>query len=64
MSLEALNKARRIIAHHSDLLNNSVIKSIVPEIMRLVENLRSSLSKNAVVTLNELALKMKRGLDS
>ena len=59
-----MNKARRIIAHHSDLLNNSVIKSIVPEIMRLVENLRSSLSKNAVVTLNELALKMKRGLDS
>lgn len=64
MSFEALNKARRIIAHHSDLLNSSVIKSIVPEIMRLVENLRSSLSKNAVVTLNELALKMKRGLDS
>ena len=36
----------------------------MPDVMRLVENLRSSLSKNAVLTLNELALKVKKGLDS
>lgn len=32
--------------------------------MKLVENLRSTLSKNAVVTLNEMAAKIKRGLDT
>ena len=63
MGMEALNKVKRIIAHHSELLTASVLKSIVPEIMRFVENLRSSLSKNAVMTLNELALRVKKGLD-
>jgi hypothetical protein len=62
--MEALNKAKRIVAHHSELLTSAVVKSIVPEVMRLVENLRSSLSKNAVMTLNDLALKVKKGLDS
>lgn len=62
--MEALNKIKRIVAHHSELLTSSIIKSIVPDIMRLVENLRSSLSKNAVMTLNELALKVKKALDS
>ncbi len=50
--MEALNKIKRIVAHHSELLTSSIIKSIVPDIMRLVENLRSSLSKNAVMALN------------
>lgn len=59
-----MNKIKRVIAHHSELLTNSALKIIVPEVMRLVENLRSSLSKNAVVTLNDLALKVKKGLDS
>lgn len=32
--------------------------------MRLAESLRSSLSKNAVITLNEMSNKMKRVLDT
>jgi hypothetical protein len=32
--------------------------------MRLVESLRSNLSKNAVITLNDLSNKMKKGLDT
>ena len=36
----------------------------MPEIMKLVESLRSNLSKNAVITLNEISIKMKKMLDS
>ena len=41
-----------------------MLKIISPEIMRLVESLRSSLSKNAVITLHDLSNKVKKMLDS
>ena len=37
---------------------------LMPDIIKLIESLRSNLSKNAVITLNELSNKMKRMLDS
>ena len=49
---EALNKLRRIIENHSDILTHASIRVLSPEIIRLVESLRSNLSKNAVITLN------------
>jgi len=55
---------RRITKHHSDLLNSAVLKSIVPDIAKMSESLRSTLSKNAVILLNELVTTMKRAFDS
>ena len=52
VSFEALNKTKRIVFHHKEYLTQPVLKILVPEIVRHIENLRSSLSKNAVVTLN------------
>lgn len=49
---EALLKLRRIIENHSEILNHSNLRLIMPEILRLVESLRSNLSKNAAITLN------------
>lgn len=34
------------------------------EVLSLVENLRSSLAKNAMIALSEISEKMKRGLDT
>lgn len=55
---------RRIIFHHSDLLVGSTTKALIPDIMKLSESLRSTLSKTAVVVINELAFKVKKQLDS
>lgn len=64
VSNEALNKFRRIIMHHADLLTSGTLKSATPDLMKLAESLRSTLSKNALVVLNELSSKMKKALDS
>lgn len=61
---ESLIKLRRIIMYHSDLLNVVLVKSLVGDIMRHVESLRSSLAKCAVITINELSNATKKALDS
>lgn len=61
---DSLMKLRRIIHFHSDFLNVVVVKSLAADIMKHVESLRSSLSKNAVITINELSNAMKKALDS
>lgn len=61
---EALTKMRRLIRHHSDLLVGGTVKALVPDIMKLSESLRSTLSKSAVIVINELSSKLKRQLDS
>ncbi len=42
----------------------STTKALMPDIMKLSESLRSTLSKTAVVVINEMADKLKRQLDS
>ena len=37
---------------------------IIPDVMRLSESLRSTLSKSALVVVNELSIKLKRQLDT
>jgi hypothetical protein len=37
---------------HSELLNVVIVKPLAGDIMKHVESLRSSLSKNAVMTIN------------
>jgi hypothetical protein len=61
---EALTKMRRFIRHHSDLLIGPTVKAVVPDVMKLSESLRSTLSKSAVIVINELSNKLKRQLDS
>lgn len=36
---------------------------IMPEVLKLVESLRSSLSKNAMITLAELCEALKKAMD-
>lgn len=50
--------------YHSEFLNVVVVKSLVGDIMRHVESLRSSLAKSAVITINELSNATKKALDS
>lgn len=52
VSFEALNKLRRIIENHAELIVSPFIHSIVQDTLKLVESARSSLSKNAMITLN------------
>lgn len=51
---DALNLVRRFIKNHDDefgvLYEN--LPTIMPEVLKLVESLRSSLSKNAMITLS------------
>jgi hypothetical protein len=49
---DSLMKLRRIIRHHSDCLNAVTVKAVAIDVMRHVESLRSSLSKNAAITIN------------
>jgi hypothetical protein len=64
VSNEALNKFRRIVIHHSELLTVPNLKIATPDLMRLAESLRSTLSKNALGVLNELSGRVKKSLDS
>lgn len=52
-----------MIENHSEIISQPVIRILLPEIMKLVESLRSNLSKNAVITLNEISNKLKKMLD-
>ena len=45
------------------MIVNPHIHGIVQDVLKLVESARSSLSKNAMITLNELTNKVKRLLD-
>ncbi len=53
---DSLNLVRRFIKNHVEeygmLYEN--LPSIMPEVLKLVESLRSSLSKNAMITLAEM----------
>lgn len=52
VGFEALNRLRRIIENHSELIVPPYVHAIVQDILKLVESARSSLSKNAMITLN------------
>jgi hypothetical protein len=63
VSNEALNKLRRMVLHHAELLTPAVTKTLLPDLMKQVESLRSTLSKNAVSAVNEMAARLRRQLD-
>lgn len=63
---EAVNTLRRLVENHEELVTKSGSSSIhllVLELLRMVESLRSSVSKNAMIALGELTAKARRALD-
>jgi hypothetical protein len=58
---------RRIVENHEEVVataGSSNIHSLVFELLKMVESLRSSVSKNAMIALGEMIVKMRRSLDS
>ncbi|KAL4509150.1 hypothetical protein ABPG72_018081 [Tetrahymena utriculariae] len=60
----ALDTIRRLIKYHHELLARSVnFSNILKEINSLIDNLRSSLAKNAMMTISEMAYKLKKHVE-
>ena len=53
---DGLDGMRRLIKHHDDFYGqiHQNLQTIMPEVLKLVESLRSSLAKNAMITLAEM----------
>lgn len=62
---DALNLVRRFVKNHEESygLFYDNLPAIMPEVLKLVESLRSSLSKNAMITLSELCEALKKAMD-
>jgi hypothetical protein len=62
---DGLNLVRRFIRNHEDsfgmLYEN--LPTIMPEVLKLVESLRSTLSKNAMIALSEMCDALKKAMD-
>lgn len=64
---DAINTMRRIIENHEEVVagaGSSSIHMLILELLRMVESLRSSVSKNAMIALGEMIVKLRRSLDS
>ncbi len=60
-----LNSIRRIALHHRSLITNSgSLHSIIVGVLRQVDNLRSAVAKNAILTINDLFLGLNTVMDS
>ena len=60
-----LTTMRRVVLYHPQVVMSSgALHSIIVLIMKQVENLRSSLAKNALMTIADFFLGLKRGMDS
>ncbi|OWZ24070.1 hypothetical protein PHMEG_000962 [Phytophthora megakarya] len=63
-NFDALNTVRRLAMHHTNLIDASMVHSIIAEIMKQVPNLRSSVSKNALLALESMCAAFSRAMDS
>ena len=54
---------KRMVGYHCSLVSNSSIHPVVTEICKLVKSLRSSVAKNALLTLNELFQYLNRQME-
>lgn len=64
---EGLNLARRLSQHHTTALTTSSqfnLHSTISDILKHIDSLRSNVSKNALIALNEICQTIKKGLDS
>lgn len=62
---DSLDGLRRLIRNHQDFYPqiHQSIPTIMPEVLKLVESLRSSLAKNAMITLAEMCEALKKSMD-
>lgn len=63
IQFEGCNTVRWAIAHH-DIINTSNIPVLTPELLKIADSLRSSLSKIALITLEEMFLTQSKRMDS
>lgn len=62
---DSLDGLRRLIKNHEDFYSqiHQNLATIMPEVLKLVESLRSSLAKNAMITLAEMCEALKKSMD-
>jgi hypothetical protein len=64
---DAINTMRRIVEKHEEIVltaGSTSIHLLILELLKMVESLRSSVSKNAMIALGEMIVKLKRSLDA
>lgn len=61
---EMLNMLRRLLKHHAAVFQNVALHGLIVEVLKLADSLRSSLSKNALIVLAEMAESLGRLLDA
>ncbi|KAG1688345.1 hypothetical protein DVH05_003776 [Phytophthora capsici] len=64
VNFDALSTVRRLALHHSNLIDAGKVHVILAEIMKQVPNLRSSVSKNALLALESMCDAFSRVMDS
>lgn len=63
-NFDTLNMIRRLLRHHPGVfLAQSSLHTITLNVIRMADSLRSSLAKNALLTLSEMSQSLKRALD-
>ncbi len=62
---DSLDGLRRLIKNHEDFYGqiHQNLTLIMPEVLKLVESLRSSVAKNAMITLAEMCEALKKAMD-
>ncbi|GMF24936.1 unnamed protein product [Phytophthora fragariaefolia] len=63
-NFDALSTVRRLATHHSGMIDSSKVHAIVVSILKQVPNLRSSVSKNALLALESMCAAFSRTMDS
>lgn len=62
---QTLNLIRRLVIHHSNIVSSSgSLHTITTAVMKLVDNLRSSLAKNALIAVADMFQGLKKGMDN
>ena len=64
---EATNTVRRLIEFNPEVVQTATstnFHSLILGLLNLIESLRSSVSKNALICLNELIIVMNRQIES
>ena len=62
---DCLDGIRRLIKNHHDFYQqiHQNLQTIMPEVLKLVESLRSTLAKNAMIALAEMCEALKKSMD-
>ena len=57
-----LNSVRRLSIHHGSLIEGH-LHTIIRSVIKAADNLRSAVSKNAILTLQDMWIGMKKAMD-